>query len=61
MLLEIGLFKNEKRKEIKIALSLSYPNSYFCNERYNVSLLAIFIILLIKLLLFVNANVSQDV
>ena len=38
MLLEIGLFKNEKRKEIKIALSLSYPNSYFCNERYNMFL-----------------------
>ena len=36
MLLEIGLFKKEKkRKEIKIALSLGYPNSYFYKKRCN--------------------------
>ena len=37
MLLEIGLFKKKKkkRKEIKIALSLGYPNSYFYNKRCN--------------------------
>ena len=46
MLVEIGLFKKKKkerkkerlikekkRKEIKIALSLGYPNSYFYNKR----------------------------
>ena len=39
MLLEIRLFKKKKkekkRKEIKIALSLGYPNSYFYNKRCN--------------------------
>ena len=40
MLLEIGLFKKkeEKRKEIKIALSLGYPNSYFYDKRCNMLL-----------------------
>ena len=40
MLLEIGLFKKkeEKRKEIKIALSLGYPNSYFYDRRCNMLL-----------------------
>ena len=51
MLLEIGLFKKTKQnktkekkrkqrktKEIKIALSLSYPNSYFYNKRCNMFL-----------------------
>ena len=48
MLLEIGLFKknrtkqkqkkDKKRKDIKIALSLGYPNSYFCNKRCNMLL-----------------------
>ena len=27
--------KEKKRKEIKIALSLGYPNSYFYNKRCN--------------------------
>ena len=30
--------KEEKRKEIKIALSLGYPNSYFYNKRCNMLL-----------------------
>ena len=41
MLLEIGLFnkkKKKKRKEIKIASSLGYPNSYFYNKRCNMLL-----------------------
>ena len=48
MQLEIGLFiktkqnksnkKEKKRKEIKIALSLGYPNSYFYNKRCNMLL-----------------------
>ena len=48
MLLEIGLFKKTKQnktkrkerktKEIKIELSLSYPNSYFYNKRCNMFL-----------------------
>ena len=41
MLLEIGLFKKKKkkkRKDIKIALSLGYPNSYFYNKRCNMLL-----------------------
>ena len=41
--------ERKKRKEIKIALSLGYPNSYFYNKRCNnyVALMAIFIIFLI--------------
>ena len=52
MLLEIGLFKKRKQKktkrkkkrkerktkEIKIALSLGYPNSYLYNKRCNMFL-----------------------
>ena len=49
MLLEIGFKKTKqnkkekkrkerKTKEIKIALSLSYPNSYFYNKRCNMFL-----------------------
>ena len=51
MLLEIGLFKKKqtkqnktrkqkkkKRKEIKIALNLGYPSSYFYNKRCNMLL-----------------------
>ena len=30
--------KEEKRKEIKIALSLGYPNSYFYDKRCNMLL-----------------------
>ena len=30
--------KEKKRKEIKIALSLGYPNSYFYNKRCNMLL-----------------------
>ena len=30
--------KGKKRKEIKIALSLGYPNSYFYNKRCNMLL-----------------------
>ena len=46
MLLEIALLKKTKkkqkkkkeRKEIKIALRMGYPNSYFCNKRCNMLL-----------------------
>ena len=49
MLLEIGLLKNktkqnktkakkQKRKEIKIALNLGYPSSYFYKKRCNMLL-----------------------
>ena len=46
MLLQIGLFekkrkmkeKENKMKEIKVALSLGYPNSYFYNKRCNMLL-----------------------
>ena len=62
MLLEIGLFKKkeEKRKEIKIALSLGYPNSYFYDKRCNICCSNGYIyhfLDYIKLLLFVSANV----
>ena len=30
--------EEEERKEIKIALSLDYPNSYFYNKRFNILL-----------------------
>ena len=39
MLLEIGLLKKKKKKkDIKIALSLGYPSSYFYNKRCNMLL-----------------------
>ena len=43
ILLGIGLLKRKKerkkkRKEIKIVLSLGYPNSYFYNKRCNMLL-----------------------
>ena len=48
MLVEIGLFQkknkqkqnnnNNNKKEIKIALSLGYPSSYFYNKRCNMLL-----------------------
>ena len=34
----IGLFTKKKRKEIKIALNLGYPISYFYNKRCNIFL-----------------------
>ena len=33
--------KKKKRKDIKIALSLGYPNSFSYNERCNIALMAI--------------------
>ena len=39
MLLEIGLLKKKnKKKDIKIALSLGYASSSFCNKRCNMLL-----------------------
>ena len=61
MLLEIGLLKKkeEKRKEIKIALSLGYTNSCFYDKRCNMLLLNGYIYHFLDYikLLFVNANV----
>ena len=52
--------KKKKRKEI--ALSLGYPNCYFCNKRSNMLLWWLYHFLdYMKLLLFVNANVIYHV
>ena len=56
------IIQERKKKRNKNCIKSELPQFLFLQQKIQyVSLLAIFIILLIKLLLFVNANVSQDV
>ena len=56
------IIQERKKKRNKNCIKSELSQFLFLQQKIQyVSLLAIFIILLIKLLLFVNANVSQDV
>ena len=51
--------KQKKKKRKEIALSLSYPNSYFCNKRCNMLLWWLYHFL--DYIIIVNANVIHHV